>query len=332
MGPLEWDQRIKALQAEIQAVGDDLSEKRTEAQHAEGLLKRTQRELEFYTTPPARNETRVYPQNRKEDRARLEREEKQRSQAAEAAEDALRPIEEQQASLQEELSALQENPPAVTKADLKKSYSAVSVLEQRLAKIQATRDSAINGTDEQPMEALQTELEEAKSAYELAASGVALGEATPADVQKAEKHLKQVRDRIADAEDSAASQKAAVSGYGRRIAAIEGELEQANDTHRIMVGLYGETLQKEAVERINQAIESIKADLGEVAQAHSLMARSRAGNSLAHGGIGLDLKCREYTTLHGLNTGRLLPDEAEVRNGVNKLLVGIGYPIQPDEE
>lgn len=331
MGPIEWDQRIKAIQAELQSIGDERSEKLTELRQAEGRLKNSEKELEFYTVPPGRHENRVYPRNRKEDQARIEQDVRRGKVAVEFAEKAYQPLQEQDDELQAELNALIENPPAVSKADLKKSYSAVTALEQQIAKITAARDNAIESSDSSFMDALNEELEQAKSAYELAASGVHLGEATQADVDAAAKHLREVRAKINEAEDAAASQRAAVSGYGRRIEVIEAELKQVNETHRIMVGLYGEAEQNAAVERINQALESIKADLGEVAQAHSLMGRFRAGNSRAHGGIGIDIKCREYTTLHGLNTGRLLPDEAEVRKGVQRLLASIGYPIAPED-
>ncbi|MFC6672519.1 hypothetical protein [Marinobacterium aestuariivivens] len=239
------------------------------------------------------------------------------------------PLQERNDELQAELNALIENPPAVAKADIKKSYGAVTALEQKLFKIKVARDNA-ESSDTGPSDAMKAELEQALSAYELAASGVDLGESTPADVDKAEKHLKQVRAKINAAEDAAASQKAAVSGYGRRIEAIETELEQARETHRIMVGLYGKAEQDAAVERINLAIDSIKVELSNAAQAHDLMNRFRAENSCMSSGVCLEIDTKEYSHIYGVNTGRIRPDDSEVRKGVNKLLVSIGYPIEPD--
>lgn len=331
-GPIEWDQRIKAIQGEINAIGDDLSEKRTAADRARGQLSHAERELDFYVGERPRNSTRILPPGHKEDRARIEMDVRRGKVAVEFAEKALQPLQDQHDAMQEELSELIANPPAVTKADLKKSYGAVTELEQKLAKLKAARDCAVANTDDRPMQTLTAELEQVKSAYELAASGVHLGEATQADVDKAAQQLKDVRAKIGAAEDAAASQKAAVSGYGRRIEAIEAELQQANETHRIMVGLYGEAIQEEAVERVNQAIESIKAGLVEVAQADQLMRRFKAGNSLVGGLIELDIECGKFTHLHGLNTGRIRPDGDEVGEGVRKLLASIGYPIQPEDE
>ncbi|MBV0932373.1 coiled-coil domain-containing protein [Marinobacterium weihaiense] len=252
----DWAARIEELRQAELALSEEHSELQTRFSRAEALLRNAEERHSVYVSMPASGSRRFSPDpqvaQQRADEVTSCRVELEQANAA------YTPVQQKMQQIRAELKQLHGNPPKATKADLKAVRAEVDGIAGKIESIQKAQEAATDPEQEAATAQLRGQVEEATATRDLIAADVGLGEATEADLQKAQKALELLKSKLDKVAAEEEMMKARNRGYELRIQQLEAELHAAKELLKQMVENYADEVYAEAAKRAVDAFDQLK--------------------------------------------------------------------------
>lgn len=236
------------------------------------------------------------------------------------AQSAYEPLRNKLAELTAERDDLENNPPAVTLADLKAAFAKIRGLSVKTEQIKQASEEAESKHPTDHINALAEEIETLSSELDLMAADVDMGTGSESDLKKLTAKLAKAKKEHTAAREIADLAQSTQRGYQRRLDALDDELADANAGFCTMLTLYAREGYRIEAERLKTAIASIEKMLCSMANFNALSRYKGDGSELSMGFASLRIESRG---IRDLDNKTIEPDTDAALESAERILAGI---------
>lgn len=324
----EWNAKRAELAATYETAKDEHLECASAAEKLRARAEHLRGELNFYDAPRRNNEIRTFPSNWKEDRSRIERELNETLATWESAKSDEKRASKGFDAAEKALATHDKRKPAVTAKDISALAGEIAKLRRERERVAAALENMENAEPSPVVTAARSALEAAKKGFNRIAAAVSLGEANDGELTQAQAEVAKAEEAAKKAAQ-AARNDAAIAGLRDRLAEVESQFEQAEQTRADAVKSFAADLHHDAVGRINAVIGDSRLPdaLADIQAAKQLLLRVRSEHELTNGNPVLEVGLQRhsgYASITGFAETRISPAPEALEKRTAELLGGFG--------